>query len=104
LYAIVAVGSVAISMTRSAFWQPEHSAAPIAAVALMGLVVALLYRRGWAWVVLLLVETLAAASILADYDGWPEALVSALGLVLLLSPQMRAYIRPSLRGARRSQR
>jgi hypothetical protein len=92
-YVGLVLGAVSLNAAHSWFWEREHDEAPVAAACLIVLLVALVCRRRWAWIILALFDAGAAISIPFTKgsllgDAW--ALVS---LALIVSPPMRAYVR-----------
>jgi hypothetical protein len=93
----------AIAATKSSFWQPEHSMAPVVTVGYLALVLALVVGRyRWAWVVLFLFNGFVALSWLFDSDRFAPTHVLGLALdlavlLLLISEPMRRRLRRSVR-------
>jgi hypothetical protein len=75
-FVVVTVAPVAVAVTRSAFWEPEHSMAPVAAAIYLAVVVALFGGRyRWAWVVLSVFNAAVFVGALIDVGG-PESLLN----------------------------
>lgn len=105
-FVVVAVAPFAIAATTDAFWQPEHSMAPVVTVVYVIVLVALvLGRYRWAWVLLVLLS--GAASVGWAFDSHrfkPRAfwyLFSLATLVLLLSAPMRQRVNDARAGRAR---
>jgi hypothetical protein len=72
----------------------QHSIAPVAAVLVATLLVALVLRQRWAWWVLVTFEPAVLVSFAVDFTTLPALLLNVVGFALLLSPQMRRHVRP----------
>jgi len=91
--------------TKSSFWERKHSLAPLAVACLALLFVALVYRRKWAWVLLVLFEGSVVISLVVDRPAFVWIAVDVISFALLISRPMRAHvgikISPSRPGASR---
>lgn len=58
-YVALTVGPLLYAAPHSWFWQHAHNMAPVAPACLLALLVALLYKRRWAWFLLALFEAVA---------------------------------------------
>lgn len=79
------------AVSRASFWQP-HSPAPLATAAVAILLVALVTRRRWAWVLLLIFHGFAVASFAWDWTSTVAFGVNLITLGLLVSSPMRRYV------------
>jgi hypothetical protein len=98
-FVLLTIAPFVRAATRSWFWSPQHSMAPVATALFLALLAALVIGRyRWAWIVVVFFE----ASTLV---GWavnptplhaidtPFYIASIASFVLLLSPAMRHRLR-----------
>jgi hypothetical protein len=98
-FVVLAVAPFVVAATRSSFWQPEHSMAPVATALYLVVVGALVVGRfRWAWILLTLLWAFALVGWLFDSNRF--ALTHLLGfagalatLALLISTPMRRRLR-----------
>lgn len=97
-FLILAIAPFAHAATRHWFWQPEHSAAPVATALYLLILAALLGRYRWAW--LMLAVLYGAALVGWGFDSHRFALRQLLGFALniavfalLVSTPMRDRLR-----------
>lgn len=100
-YVLLSVAELAFATVDTSLARHKHPVSTVALVSVFGfsaallavLLVGLVRRRRWAWVVLLAVNGFAVISY-AFGSGEAVLLVAYLvGVVLLLSPPMRRYVR-----------
>jgi hypothetical protein len=79
-------------MTRSSFWQPEHSTAPAATAVVGLLLVAFVRHQRWAW--FLLVAIAGSAVVIAPFEAGVSVgyLLPVAALALLLSTPSRRHV------------
>lgn len=78
------------AITWGDFW---HSMAPFSTLLALAVLLALVYRRRWAWRLLIALGALLLLSYVWDPAGDPVAFAMAVArLALLLSPAMRRYL------------
>ena len=98
-FVVLAVTPFLIAATRSSFWEPEHSMAPVATAIYLAVVAALVVGRyRWAWMLLSLFFAWVVATWPFDSDRFAGAhvfgFVAALAaLALLVSKPMRRRLR-----------
>ena len=93
-YVLLAMAPLGIAATHSGFW---HSMAPLATALFVGLLIALVLRRRWAWALLVAFDASVLISFVFHWsDVWAFALTLA-SFALLVSPQMRRYVRQRTR-------
>lgn len=92
-YVLVAAAPFIFAAAHAWFWTHQHSHAPLAAVLFGALLVALLLRQRWAWLLLVVFN----GFVLVSYTWeWTRALAFVIDLAafaLLVSPHMRLYVR-----------
>ena len=89
----------AIAATHHVFWERAHSQAPVVTLAFLALLAALAFRKRWAWVVLVLIEGTILVSFAFNFASVIGFVCALLGFGLLLSPQMRRFVRTRPRPA-----
>jgi hypothetical protein len=98
-FVVFAVTPFVIAATRSSFWQPEHSMAPVATAIYLAVVAALVVGRyRWAWMLLGLFWAFVVVVWPFDSDRFAAThvlgFVAALAtLALLVSTPMRRRLR-----------
>ena len=92
-YVVVAAAPFVLAATHAWFWKHEHSTAPVAAGVVAVLLVALVLRQRWAWWLLVAFEAAVLISFAFDFTTAPALLLSLARVALLVSPQMRRYVR-----------
>lgn len=102
-YCILAVAPFAYAATRSEFWEPEHSMAPVATLIYLVVVTALVVgRRRWAWFLLALLYAAGVIGWIFDPRRFRaktivfEAIAVAT-LALMVSPPLRHRLRRPVR-------
>lgn len=85
-----------IAATDHRYWD---GMAPAATLLVFGVCAALVLRYRWAWWALLLLHVAVLASTPFGFPGIVPTALNALTVVLLLTPQMRSYIRAPRRTA-----
>jgi hypothetical protein len=99
LAAYVALAATPFVAARSHrwFWEGSHRTAPVATGVFIALLVALVFRRRWAWILLVLFEVAVAVSFAVDFVrgdlAWIWFALNLASLALLLSAPMRRYVR-----------
>ena len=94
-YVVLAAAPFVLAATHAWFWTHEHSTAPLAGVVVAAVLIALLFRRRWAWWLLVAFAVAVLVSFAVDFTTVPALLVNLASFALLLSPQMRRYVRGS---------
>ena len=92
LYVTVTLIPFIWAATKSSFWEEKHSGAPVVTALLALLLLALIYRRRWAWVLLVLLQGLAIISFVVAPPRVAWLLIDLLSFALLLSSPMRTYV------------
>ena len=92
-YAVLALLPFVLAATHAWFWEGEHSTAPVASGIAIAVLVALLFRKAWAWRLLVLVQAVALISFVFDFTSVLALALNLASFALLLSPQMRRFIR-----------
>jgi hypothetical protein len=78
------------AISWSGFW---HSVAPFSTLLALAVLLALVWRRRWAWWLLIALEAVVLLSYVRDPGEDPVGIVMAVArLALLLSPAMRRYL------------
>jgi Na+-transporting NADH:ubiquinone oxidoreductase subunit NqrB len=78
------------AVTWSDFW---HSVAPFSTLFVLAALLALVWRRRWAWRLLIVINALALLSYIRDPAEDPVGvLMAVVRLALLLSPAMQRYL------------
>jgi hypothetical protein len=102
-FVVLAVGPLVWQASKSSFWSPEHSTAPIATLIYLAMVGAMVFRRArWAWIILVLLHgavlvgwVIDAGSVRLVYIPLYAAGIGAFGL--LLSSTLRLRLRKPVR-------
>jgi hypothetical protein len=98
VFVVLAVVPFVVAATRSSFWQPEHSMAPVATALYLAVVGALVFGRfRWAWMLLALFWAFVVVAWPFDSDrfsvthllGFVGA-VATLGLLVSARPRCAA--------------
>ena len=92
-YVVLAAAPFALAAAHASFWQHQHSTAPVAAVVVTALLIALVLRQRWAWWVLVAFGAVVLVSFAFDFTTLPALLLNLASFALLVSPQMRRYVR-----------
>lgn len=99
IFSAIVVGSLIFDATHAGFWQRAHDTAPLAALLVLVLVVALLRRHRFAWWLFVIVGVARLPSWVAHGVSKGVSAGFLLGLVvglvelaLLLSVPMRRYV------------
>jgi hypothetical protein len=95
-YLVLAATPFVYAATHARFY--HHLREPSAALLYGGLLVALIRRRRWAWFILALFSAIVVISSVWELDSVPFLITNLLGLLLLLSPPIRYYVRPPVTG------
>jgi hypothetical protein len=82
-----------LAATHAWFWKHGHSTARVAVVVVAALLIALLLRQRWAWWLLVAFEAAALISFAFDFTTVPALVLNLASFALLVSPQMRRYVR-----------
>ena len=85
--------------TWDGFWT---SVAPFSTLLALGVLIALLRRRRWAWIALIALDTFILVSFLWDPADAIAFVLAAARLALLLSPPIRGYVIVSGASGRRA--
>jgi hypothetical protein len=93
-YVLLQCSWFVVAALKPAFWAPQHRMAPVVVGLLLILLLLLVRRSRTAWIVLTGLQLLVVASYSWDsrYLVWLP--LNLLPLLLLISPSMRAYVRP----------
>jgi integral membrane sensor domain MASE1 len=92
-YAVLAAAPFVLAATHAWFWKHEHSTAPVAGLVVAAVLIALLLRRRWAWWLLVTLTGAVLVSFAFDFTNVPSLLWNLASFALLVSPQMRRYVR-----------
>jgi len=90
-----------VAASHGWFWERSHATALVAAALALLLMIAVLRRHLWAWVLLLIFEVAVVASYVFAFTRVTWFLVNLAMLALLLSPQMRHYVGAARLGRRK---
>jgi hypothetical protein len=91
-YVAVSATPFVIAATQHAFWEHEHDMAPVVTLLFAGLLVALVRRHRWAWLVLVVLDGALLVSFAFDFTSVGAFLRVLAGFALVCSPQMRRYV------------
>lgn len=92
-YLTVAAMPFVFAATHTWFWAHQSVRAPIAAVLFGLLLVALLFRQRWAWLVLVVFNGLVVVSYAWAWTRPLAFIIDLAGFALLVSSPMREYVR-----------
>jgi K+ transporter len=89
-YVVLAVAPFAYAATREEYWD---GVAPVSTLVVVGLLAALVLRKRWAWVVLLVFEAAVLISFAFDFTDALALAASVVRFGLLVSPPMQRQMR-----------
>ena len=92
-FLVAAATPIVLAATHHAFWQRAHSQAPVVSLVFFAVLVALAYRRRWAWFLLVLFEAVILASFAVDFASVIDFACALVSFALLISPPMRRFVR-----------
>jgi hypothetical protein len=92
-YVVLTAAPFVLGATHAWFWKHEHSTAPVAAVVVAALLVALVLGQPWAWWLLVVFQAAVLISFAFDFTNVPALLLNLASFALLASPQMRRHVR-----------
>jgi hypothetical protein len=91
-YLALAVAPLVVAATQHWFWERTHSIAPVAVSLMLIVLVALIYRRRWAWMVLVIFEVGVLVSFAFHFTDGLALVATLASVALLLSSPMRRYV------------
>ena len=91
-YIAIASGPFVYAAAHARFWDQRHYREPVATAVFLTLLIALVLRRRWAWLLLTAFTCIVIISYTWAGGGVVGLLGSAVSLGLLVSPQMRQYV------------
>lgn len=92
-FVVLTMSPFILAATHTWFWGHEHNRAPGAALLIASLLIALLLRRRWAWMILIAFNGVVVISYLWEWSSLPAFIMEIVCLALLVSPPMRYYVR-----------
>jgi hypothetical protein len=98
-YVLLVAEPFVFATTHAWFWRSGHLSAPIATGIVAGLLVALVYRQRWAWVLLVVLNGVVVVSHIFGSAEIYGIIINALALVLVVSRPMRRYVGMTRKGA-----
>jgi hypothetical protein len=98
-FLVASATPIVIAATHHVFWERAHSQAPVVSLAFFGLLAGLAFRKRWAWVVLVVIEGAILVSFAFDFASVVGFICALVSVALLLSPQMRGFVRRHPRAA-----
>jgi hypothetical protein len=92
-YVVLAMAPFVLAASHVSFWKHAHSTAPVAALLVAALLIVLVLGQQWAWWILVTFEAVVLVSSAFEFTSAPALLLNLAGFALLVSPQMRRYVR-----------
>lgn len=92
VYVVLTAAPFVFAATHAWFWNHHHSVAPIAAGLVGLLLVALVLRQRWTWMILVIFDGFVVISYAWEWSGAVTFVVNLAAFALLLSPPMRRYV------------
>jgi hypothetical protein len=91
-YLLVAALPFVIAETHSWFWRGPHYPGPGSAALFVILLVAVVLRQRWAWLMLVVFNGFVLVSYIWDWSSAPAFSINVASFALLISPPMRHYV------------
>jgi uncharacterized membrane protein HdeD (DUF308 family) len=98
-YIVIASAPFVYAAAHARFWDHRHYREPVSTALFLTLLIALMLRHRWAWLLLTAFTCIVLISYPWTGGGVVGLLGSALSLGLLVSPQMRQYVHKEWRSS-----
>jgi drug/metabolite transporter (DMT)-like permease len=91
-YLVLAAAPFIVAATTAAYWRHAEPATVTVLIAVV--LISLVRRHRWAWVVLVVIEGVVLISFAFDFTKAFLFIADLASFALLVSPPMRRYVRP----------
>jgi hypothetical protein len=91
-YLLVAALPFVIAETHAWFWRGPHYRGPVSAALFGTLLVAVVLRQRWAWLILAIFNGFVIISYIWDWSTVAAFGIDVVSFALLMSPPMRRYV------------